>query len=75
MAHGLLPHDQRTRANARAYANVYERRGRLPKGPCVKCRNPRAEKHHDDYGKPLSVLRMCTSCHLSHHGKTCHVAH
>src|SRR5260221_390749 len=71
--HGLLPPEQRKAANARAYANVYQRRGKLIRQPCEKCGDLFAEKHHDDYTKPLAVKWLCRSCHLALHRKIFHV--
>lgn len=65
--HADLPNDQRIKANARAYANVYESRGKLAKMPCEKCGTPDSEKHHDDYEKPLDVRWLCRACHLAEH--------
>lgn len=63
----MLP-SQRERANARAYANVYQRRGKLKSQPCEKCgTHLRIEKHHDDYSKPLEVRWICRECHLKEH--------
>jgi hypothetical protein len=65
--HSELPDDQRRKANARAYANVYQRRGILKPEPCVKCGSDKAEKHHDDYSQPLAVTWICRPCHLDLH--------
>ena len=73
--HVDLPDDQRIRTNARAYANVYQKRGKLLPEPCAVCHDPRAEKHHDDYSKPLQVKWLCRKCHHDLHlsDKTLHV--
>ncbi len=68
--HRDLPTDQRLKANARSYANVYQRRGLLTPQPCEYCGSPDAEKHHDDHTKPLEVRWRCRPCHLGSHGKT-----
>lgn len=54
--------------NARSYANVYQRRGKLKPQPCEipGCLIP-AQKHHDDYSKPLEVRWLCRNHHLEHH--------
>jgi hypothetical protein len=36
--------------------------------PCERCGAPDAEKHHDDYSRPLAVRWLCRSCHLALHG-------
>ncbi len=56
----------RKKAIARAYANVYLRRGLLEKGPCEVCGGP-AQMHHDDYDKPLDVRWLCRTHHLNLH--------
>lgn len=73
--HVDLPPEQRQRANARAYANVYQRRGKITPEPCSVCHDPVAQKHHDDYSKPLQVRWLCRKCHLTLHlgDKTLHV--
>lgn len=56
----------RLKANARAYANVYQRRGVLQRQPCERC-GAKAEKHHEDYRRPLMVRWFCRHCHLKLH--------
>jgi len=53
--------------NSRAYANVYQRRGKLKPIPCEACGDEKAQKHHPDYGKPLEVTWLCRPCHLARH--------
>ena len=57
------------RANARAYAKEYLKRGKLKKGSCeiAGCRAP-TEMHHEDYCKPLQVRWFCRAHHLELHG-------
>lgn len=55
------------RANARSYANVYLRRGKIQREPCVDCGCDEAEMHHEDYSKPLEVVWLCRDCHLDRH--------
>ncbi len=43
------------------------RDGRLVKHPCEVCGNPKAQAHHDDYGKPLEVRWLCTAHHAAWH--------
>jgi hypothetical protein len=62
-----LTADQRRRANARSYANSYQRRGRLVPQPCEVCGATDVQKHHDDYDKPLDVRWFCAEHHRSHH--------
>ena len=65
--HTGLATEARKKANARAYANTYKRRGLLAPGACFICEAVDAEMHHDDYSKPLDVLWLCRPCHLEHH--------
>lgn len=65
--HSELKPEAKMKANARAYANVYERRGQLEKQPCEKCGNKKSQKHHEDHTKPLEVTWFCRPCHLEFH--------
>ena len=65
--HSELNDEQRKKANARSYANVYKRRGKLIQEDCIKCGNPESEMHHEDYDKPLEVTWLCRDCHLEYH--------
>jgi hypothetical protein len=65
--HSELTAEQRMRANARAYANVYQSRGILAPQPCARCGNEDAEKHHPDYALPLAVEWLCRDCHMDEH--------
>lgn len=67
--HKDLTIEQRRAANARSYANVYQRRGKLKKRPCERCGSEKAEKHHKDYRKPLDVTWLCRPCHMAVHGR------
>lgn len=64
--HSELMPEQKHKSNVRSYANVYQRRGKLLPQPCEKCGSD-AEKHHDDYSKPLEVRWLCRPCHLAEH--------
>lgn len=61
-----LTPEQRRRSIARAYANVYQRRGLLIPQPCEKhgpeCSGP-IEKHHPDHSRPLHVRWLCRFHH------------
>ena len=59
---------QRKRANARSYAKVYLKRGKLEKQPCEKCGEVNSQMHHPDYSEPLRVVWLCRHCHLKEHG-------
>ncbi len=59
-----LPEETKRRIRARAYANVYKRRGKLKQGPCEMCGSPDSQMHHYDYDKPLDVRWLCRPCHL-----------
>ena len=62
--------EQRMRANARCYANVYKRRGQITQQPCRECGSEKSEMHHEDYARPLDVVWLCRHCHLTHHKNT-----
>lgn len=64
--HTELTETQRKKANARAYAKEYLKRGKLNKGKCEIC-GSEAQMHHDDYDKPLQVRWLCRKHHLEHH--------
>ena len=38
-------------------------------GAVREVRGYKAEKHHPDYSKPLSVVWLCRTCHLAHHSE------
>lgn len=59
--------EQRKRANARSYAHVYLKRGKLKKEPCEWCGSLSVQMHHDDYNRPLVVRWFCADCHRTHH--------
>ena len=62
-----LPPEEKKRSIARAYANVYQKRGKIIPSHCSVCLSPEAQKHHDDYDKPLQVRWLCRKCHLELH--------
>lgn len=62
--------DQRRKDNARSYANVYFRRGKIEKKPCKVCGSEQSQMHHHDYSKPLEVEWLCRPCHLQEHYDT-----
>lgn len=67
-SHAEMSAEQRQRSIARAYANTYQRRGKLiPKG-CEIC-GRKAQKHHEDYSKPLEVRWLCRDHHLILHNR------
>jgi hypothetical protein len=43
------------------------RDGKLKRGNCEICGNPKAQAHHDDYSKPLDVRWLCTTHHAEWH--------
>lgn len=65
--HSDLPPAARLRANARAYANVYLRRGKIKREPCKVCACPDSQMHHPDYSKPLEIEWFCRRHHLDLH--------
>lgn len=68
--HSELPELERKKANARSYANVYLRRGKLDRKPCEVCGDTKVQMHHEDYDKPLQVRWLCKNCHLTEHATT-----
>lgn len=62
-----LTDEQRKKDNARSYAGVYLRRGKIKREPCADCGSSKAEMHHPDYDKPLLIKWLCRVCHLNHH--------
>lgn len=61
--------DALLKANARSYANVYKRRGKLIPKPCEVCGEAEVQMHHEDYTKPLDVRWLCKIHHAEHHAK------
>lgn len=57
------------KSRARSYANTYQRRGKIVRQPCEVCGAALAEKHHDDYSKPLQLRWFCRRHHLEHERK------
>src|SRR5690348_5416393 len=64
--HPLTP-EQKKKDNARSYAYVYFKRGKLHKIPCECCGSPKSQMHHEDYDKPLEVIWLCRPCHMRLH--------
>jgi hypothetical protein len=62
-----LSDEEKRKSNARAYANVYQRRGKLVPKPCEDCGSEKVEKHHADYSKPIDVTWLCRRCHYKRH--------
>ncbi len=65
--HSELTEEQRIKANARAYANVYLNRGKIKKKNCIDCGSEKSQMHHDDYSKPLEVIWLCRECRQKRH--------
>ena len=63
--HSEMTAERRARANARSYANVYLRRGKLVRQPCEVCGSDKVKMHHEDYSRPLRVRWLCRSHHLA----------
>lgn len=60
-----LTRDQRIKDNARSYAGVYKRRGKLIPQPCERCGCTESQMHLPDYAQPLKVEWLCRPCQLS----------
>ena len=58
---------QRKKDNARSYAGVYKRRGKIIQMPCFNCGSEESQMHHHDYNKPLNVQWLCRKCHMEIH--------
>lgn len=35
--------------------------------PCESCGADRADRHHEDYDKPLDIIWLCRRCHIKRH--------
>jgi hypothetical protein len=60
-SHRLQGH-ARTRANARAYAHVYVKRGKVDRQPCMFCGEPKAQISQPDPVRPLQIVWCCVGC-------------
>jgi len=62
--------EAKKRANARAYAHVYLKRGKIEKAKnCQDCgKKGRLEMHHEDYSKPIDITWLCQNCHGKREG-------
>jgi hypothetical protein len=58
-------HPEKNKARARVCRALRE--GKLTKEPCEICGCIKAEAHHDDYSKPLSVRWLCDKHHKEFH--------
>lgn len=43
--------------------------GRMIKGECEVCGNPKVDGHHKDYSKPLEVTWLCRKHHKEEHNR------
>ena len=55
---------EKMKDNCRSYAQVYLKRGKIQRLPCVSCASPAAQMHHEDYTKPLAIVWMCRECRM-----------
>jgi len=62
-----LSESDKEKSNARAYLHVYVKRGKVKKENCLICGSEKSEAHHKDYKKPLDVIWLCRTHHLSLH--------
>lgn len=65
--HSDLKPEARMKANARAYANEYLRRGKIVKTDCIDCGDNNSQMHHPNYSKPLEIQWLCRPCHMQRH--------
>lgn len=64
--HSQLSQEARLKANCRAAANVYLKRGVIKRAKCWIC-GETAQMHHEDYRYPLLVVWLCKTHHDEHH--------
>lgn len=57
------------KVRARKALNHAVAAGKIIPQPCEKCGKEKAQGHHDDYSKPLSVRWWCAKCHSKHHNQ------
>ena len=65
--YGEMTPEQKQRNNASAWAHQAVKRGDIKRLPCSDCWAEKAEMHHEDYTKPLTVIWLCRRCHLLRH--------
>ncbi len=65
--HSELEPEARKKANARAYAKEYLKRGKIERKNCKVCNSSESQMHHPDYNKPLEVEWYCREHHLDLH--------
>lgn len=53
----------------RVLARVAARKAHPDPQPCERCGAERADRHHDDYDKPLDIRWLCRTCHIQHHAE------
>jgi hypothetical protein len=58
--------EARFKRSARKKVDTEVRAGRMIRLPCVVCRNPEVQAHHEDYSKPLEVTWFCKDHHTTH---------
>ena len=59
--------NNRDKKNAQLITHNAVKTGKLIPQPCEVCGNPKVQKHHDDYSKPLEVRWLCSLHHHRHH--------
>lgn len=62
-----LADEAKRRANARAYAKEYVKKGWIKREPCRTCGSSKSEMHHPNHDHPLDVVWLCRDCHESWH--------
>jgi hypothetical protein len=61
------PESLKIKERARSYANMYLKRGKIKKTPCIICGDKDTQAHHEDYSKPADVVWLCRKHHFEYH--------
>ena len=53
----------------RVLARLAARKAHPDPQPCEQCGAQPADRHHDDYDRPLDIRWLCRPCHIKHHAE------